>query len=125
MADTITVPVLNARTGAPLKNKMVTVQWGPWEKSEITLDMQGTGTVAIPAGAREFTLTEGPKVGDQPYRVAYLDCNEPPLVPIQISLVIEKGFVPKNACSGKIVAARPGEVVFWGLPRPWWIPDFQ
>ena len=125
-AQRIIVRLLNGKTGNPMANQMVTVRWvGVWDKSEITLDKQGAGNVEVPAGVHEFTLEEGPKVGREPYRIAYIDCNDPHGARIQLSLVIEKGFVPKNSCSSKTTLAHPEEVVFWGLPRPWWQPDMQ
>jgi hypothetical protein len=125
-AQTITVRLLNAQTGKPMTNKMVTVRWlGGWDKSEIALDNQGAGTVDVPVGIHEFTLDEGPRVGKEPYRIAYLDCNDRHGAKIQVSLVMEKGFVPKNGCGDKTTSAHPGEVVLWGLPKPWWQPDMQ
>ena len=126
LAQRITVRPLDAKTGKPMVNKIVTVRWvGIWDKSEITLDNQGTGTVEVPTGIHEFTLDEGPNVGSEPYRIAYLDCNQPHGARIQVSLVLEKGFVPKNSCSSKTTVAHPEEVVFWGLSKPWWQPDMQ
>jgi hypothetical protein len=118
---------LNAKSGKPMKNKMVTFEWGEtWDRSEIAFDKQGMGTVEVPAGEHKFTLSAGPKVGKEPYRIPYLDCNEPKMkLFIQVSLVLEKGYVLGNTCGRKSAVAHPGEIVLWGLPNSWWKPDMQ
>jgi hypothetical protein len=126
VVQTITVRLLNAKTGEPMKNKMVTFEWeGEWKRTKIKSDEQGLGTAEVPAGEKEFSLMPGPKVGKEPYRIPYLDCSEGRPTFFQVSLVLEKGFAPKNSCSRKTAIAHPGEVVFCGLPKPWWVPDFQ
>jgi hypothetical protein len=124
-AQTITIRLLNAKTGEPMGNKMVTLEWGVMERSEVKSDKQGLGTVEVPAGVKEFSLLSGPKVGKEPYRIPYLDCNEGRPDFIEVSLVLEKGYVLRNTCGHKSAVARPGEVVFWLLPNPWWMPDMQ
>ena len=126
-AQTITVRLLNAKTGKPMANKMVTFQWrGSWDESVIALDKNGLGTVAVPPGEHEFTILAGPKVGKEPYRIPYLDCNETKMeLLVRVSLVLEKGYVLGNTCGRKTALAQPGEVVFWALPNPWWMPDMQ
>jgi hypothetical protein len=124
---TITIRLLNAKTVKPMRNKMVTFVWDVSESgnSEATLDEQGVGTVDIPAAAHKFSLLAGPKVGKEPYRIPYLNCNEGRSAFIQVSLVLEKGYVPGNECGHNSTLAHPGEVVYWALPKPWWQPDFQ
>jgi hypothetical protein len=124
---TITIRLLNAETAKPMGNKMVTFVWdvSGLEKSEIKLDERGAGIVFVPAGSNTFMLLAGPKVGEEPYRIPYIDCNEGRSAFIQVSLVLETGYVPGNECGHKSVPAGPGQVVFWALPKPWWQPDFQ
>jgi len=125
-AQTITVRLLNAKSGKPMKGKKVTFEWdGKLNKTVITIDKSGLGTVVVPTGVREFTLLAGPKVGKEPYRIPYLNCNVNPWATIEVSLALDKGYLPRNDCSRISTAAHPGEVVFWALPNPWWQPDMQ
>lgn len=113
-AQTITVRLLNAKTGKPMKGKKVTFEWdGKLDHTVITIDKSGLGTVEVPPGVREFTLLAGPKVGKDPYRIPYLNCNVNPWATIGVSLVLDKGYVPRNDCSRKSTAVHPGEVAFW------------
>ena len=126
MSQTLTIRLLNAKTGKPMKDKMVTLLWTDrFDSSEVKLNAQGFGTVEVPQGAKEFSLETGPKVGKDPYRIAYQNCNVDSRAVIQVANVIEKGYVPRNVCGSKSAAARPGEIVFWALQRPWWKPDMQ
>lgn len=125
-AQTITVRLLNAKTGEAIGKKNVTVKWTDGSKSsEILLDNKGQGNFQIPSGRREFFLMAGPRSGNEPYRVAYIDCNEPAVAAIQVAQVLEKGFAPRNNCGHQSFVSRPGEIIFWALPLPWWKPDFQ
>lgn len=126
-AQTMTIRLLNAKTGTPMKNKLVTFDWGErWDRSEIAFDKQGFGTIEVPAGANKFSLLAGPKVGKEPYRIPYLDCNEPKMeLFIRVSLVLEKGYVLGNTCGHESTVAQPGVIVMWALPNPWWKPDMQ
>ncbi len=125
-AQTITVRLLNAKTGEAIGNKNVTVKWTNGAKSsEILLDNNGQGNFQIPTGSREFFMIGGPRFGNEPYRVAYIECNEPAMTAIQVAQVLEKGFAPHNNCGHQSLVSRPGEIIFWALPLPWWRPDFQ
>jgi hypothetical protein len=128
-AQTITIRLLNAKTGKPIKGKMVTFVWEgtmSWDGPIVTSDQQGLGTVEIPPGKREFSLQAGPKVGKEPNRIPYFDCNDTKEEsPIQISSVLQTGLVLRNTCGQQSAVAKPGEIVFWLLPLPWWEPDMQ
>jgi hypothetical protein len=126
-AQAINIRLLNAKTGKPMNNKMVTFEWGSGDRdrSAIRSDEQGLGSVAVPAGEHEFTLEAGPKVGKEPYRIPYFDCNEGRPTFIQISSVLQNGLVLRNTCGQQSAVAKPGEIVFWLLPLPWWEPDMQ
>ena len=126
MSQTLTIRLLNAKTGKPMKNKMVTLLWEDRvDKSVAKMNAQGFGIVEVPPDAKEFRLFAGPKVGKEPYRIPYQDCSVVSSEVIQVSKVIELGYVPRNLCGTKSVGARPGEIVFWALPIPWWKPDMQ
>jgi hypothetical protein len=126
-AQTITIRLLNAKSGNPMGSKMVTIQWRKsWDQSVIAFDNHGLGTVDVPSGEHEFTIIAGPKVGKEPNRTPYIDCNETRMeLLVQVSLVLEKGYVLENRCGRKSAVAHPGEIVFWVLPNPWWEPDMQ
>lgn len=125
-AQTFTVRLLNAKTGKAMGNKKVTVEWVEGLKSsEILVDSKGAGKIEIPPATREFLMTTGPRIGNEPYRLAYINCNEPSMALIQITQVLEEGVVPGDGCGNQSVPLRPGEIIFWALPLPWWEPDFQ
>src|ERR1700748_1263756 len=48
VAQAITLRLLNAKTGRPMKNKMVTFLWeGQWHRTEIKSNDQGLGIVEV------------------------------------------------------------------------------
>jgi len=72
-------------------------QWSAWKKSEIALEKHGMGALGTPAGVREFTLQEGPQVGNEPYRIAYIDWNDPcdgRFVPARLASVLSSSRHP-------------------------------
>jgi len=118
-AQTLTVRLLNAKSGKPMRRQNVTFGWDKnLSSSQVMVGDDGTGRVEVPSGADEFVLLAGPRIGNEPYRTAYRNCNDQASLLIRISDVLQKGYVPKNVCANKSIATRPGEVVFWALPRP-------
>ncbi len=127
-AQTITIRLLNGKTGQPMSNKNVTLEWSPghfMQDSVVYFGKDGIGKVEVPIGAVFFTMMPGPKVGKEPYRVAFGDCNLVHWERIQIAEVLKNGYVPRNDCGKKSAVPLPGEIVFWALPIPWWQPDMQ
>jgi hypothetical protein len=123
-AQTLTIRLLNAKSGKAMGKKKITVRWvKDLKSSEVVLDANGTGHVEVLPGMTEFSVMEGPRIGKEPGRVAYLDCNENSGAFLPVALVVEKGVVPGNRCGHK-TTAHPGEIVFWALPIPWQ-PDMQ
>lgn len=125
-AQTLTIHLLNAKSAKAMGKKKITVRWvKDLQSSEVLLDASGTGHVEVLRGATEFLVMEGPRIGKEPGRIAYMDCNENSGAFLTVALVMEKGVVPGNRCGQKTAVAHPGEIVFWALPIPWWQPDFQ
>jgi hypothetical protein len=129
-AQTFTIRLLNGKTGQPLSDKNVTLEWSPsyipWEGSVVYFGKDGIGTVKVPTGSEFFVMRGGPKIGKEPYRIPFINCNASmSSEKIQISEVLKRGYVPGNTCSKMIYVPRPGEIVFWAMPKPWWQPDFQ
>jgi len=127
-AQTITIRLLNAKTGKPMNNKMVTFDWmdEKLDQPVIRSNDQGMGTVEIPAGQSKFSLRAGPRVGKEPDRIPYIDCNESKAeLFIQVSSVLQNGLVLRNTCGPKSAVAKPGEIVFWSLPLSWWADQWQ
>ena len=124
-SQTFTIRLLNAKSGKAMQNKNVTLIWGVQSEVEVFIGKEGVGHAAIPPGATTFSMMEGPKIGNEPFRVAYFDCNDSAGKSPLVSQALEKGFVPRNTCGHKSVVPKPGELIFWALPRPWWVPDFQ
>jgi hypothetical protein len=126
-AQTLTIRLLNAKSGKPIQNQNVTLIWCPdcFSKSEVLVGKDGTGHVAVPSGAKTFSMMEGPRIGNEPSRIAYIDCNEPATASFQVMQALESGATSGNKCGHQTAVPRPGEIVFWALPKPWWQPDLQ
>jgi len=125
---TLTIRLLNGRSGKPQSNMNATLEWSPGHFMENTVINFGTDGIAkaeVPAGAEIVQILPGPKVGKEPYRIPYIDCTEPFMERIQIAQVLKNGYVTGNGCSLKRAVPRSGEIVFWARPKPWWQPDFQ
>ncbi|HEX5284114.1 MAG TPA: hypothetical protein VFW30_08335 [Bryocella sp.] len=122
--QSITVRVLNARSGRPLAGQNVTIAWTDTiDKTVVSLGPEGTGKLDV-AGRSQFTMLPGPRSGREPYRIAYIDCNNFSMV--RVDDVVSQGIVAANLCSSKVSAkVKPGEIVFWGVPLHWWEPDLQ
>src|SRR5690349_2509779 len=95
--QTITIRMLHGKSGKPLSNKNVTLLWAPdfipWKGAEVHLGKDGTGTVDIPVGLELFEMMTGPKVGKEPGRIPYIDCNNPLFPHVSVSQVLKKGVV--------------------------------
>ncbi|HZQ44496.1 MAG TPA: hypothetical protein VFA99_14675 [Acidobacteriaceae bacterium] len=124
VGQSITVRVLNARSGLPLSGQNVTIAWADTlDKTVVNLGRDGSGKLDL-AGRSQFAMLPGPKLGKEPYRIAYIDCNNFSMV--RVDDVLNRGLVSENLCSAKVSAkAKPGEVVFWAVPLHWWEPDLQ
>jgi len=124
--QTITIRLINGETGKPMKKYNVTLHWvKDFKSSEVFIGPDGLGQVEIVAGATGFTMQSDPKIGKEPGRIAYIDCNQNSTTFIPVQQVLDKGFVPENSCSSKTITSKPGEVIFWGRPRHFWEIDFQ
>ena len=128
-AQTLTIRLLNGKSGRPMSNKNVTLEWSPeyitWEGSVVYFGKDGIGKVEVHSGAEYITMMTGPKIGKEPYRIAFINCNTSLTERIQIAQVMKNGYVPGNACSKQSAVPQPGEIVFWAMPLPWWQPDMQ
>jgi hypothetical protein len=121
-AQTLTIRLLNAKSGKPIKEQSVTLEWSKdtqhsneFPNSEITVDKEGVGHVEVPSGASGFALLPGDKPGKTPGRFAYFNCNDAGL--ILVEEVIQIGVVPKNGCGGVTVPRQKGQVVLWAVPN--------
>jgi hypothetical protein len=124
MSQSITIRVLNARSGRPLAHQHVTIAWADkFAPTVVSLGPDGTGKLDV-AGRSQFVMLSGPKSSREPYRIAYINCNN--FSTVQVDDVLSRGLVSANLCSAKVSAkVKPGEVVFWGVPLHWWAPDLQ
>ncbi len=127
-AQTLTIRLLHAKSGKPMKEQIVTVEWAKdtqhskeFPNSKVTLDNEGIGHVDVPSGASGFSLLPGEKPGKDSGRFAYFNCNQAGLIVVEE--VIQIGVVPKNGCGAASVPRQRGQVVFWGLPNSW-VPSF-
>jgi len=125
-AQTLTVRLLNAKSGKPMRKQNITFQWDKDFKSTVVfIPDSGLAQVEVPAGTKSFWMHPGPRLGKEPDRIAYSSCTEQTSNLIPVADVLAKGVVPANVCGRQSIAPRPGEVVFWALPLPFWKPDFQ
>ena len=121
-AQSITVRVLNARTGRPLARQNVTISWPDrLDKTVVSLGADGTGKLNV-AGETRFGMLPGAESSKESQKIAYIDCNHFSMV--RVADVVNRGLVSANLCSTKVSTnVKPGEVVFWGVPRHWWETD--
>lgn len=125
-AQTLTIRLLNAKSGKGIGKKKVTIKWDKnFRSSEVLMNSDGVGHIDVPSDAKQFIIVAGPRVGEDSYRIAYRDCSELPAALIEVSEVMQNGLVPQNNCGHQNAIPRPGEIVFWALPLPFWKPDFQ
>ena len=125
-AQTLTVRLLNAKSGKPMRKQNITFEWdADFKHFVVFIGDSGLAQVEVPPGAKSFRMHPGPRLGKEPDRIAYQSCNEQTSKLIPAAEVLAKGVVPANVCGRKSIAPRPGEVVFWALPLPFWKPDFQ
>jgi hypothetical protein len=122
IGQSITVRVLNARSGRPLARQSVMISWpDSLDKTVVSLGPDGTGKLDL-AGRSQFGMLPGPRSGKEPDSLAYIDCNDFSMV--QVGDVLSRGLVTANRCSSKVsTKVKPGEVVFWGVPLHWWETD--
>jgi hypothetical protein len=127
-AQSITVRLLDGKTGKPIADKNITVRWDSDRTiggTVVRIGKDGTGHVDVPRNATGFLLMEGPKGGSESNRLAYSDCNVRVGPYNSVSDVLSHGVVPGNTCSKKAVISEPGVIVFWGLTRRWYELDMQ
>jgi hypothetical protein len=119
-AQTITIRLLDAKSGKPMGYENITVDWHTpgFDSSELRLDAGGLAQVSALSGTVGFSLRPGPRRGSEPNRVACFDCNKWNEFSISIAEVMKTGLIPGNKCGKATRSAHPGEIVFWGLPRP-------
>jgi len=122
-AQTLTIKLVDAKSGKPMAKQNVTVKWDNSDSSVVEVNDVGLGRVEVSSGARQFVLLTGPGKGAEPFRIAYMDCNERASMLVSVSEVVKNGIVPKNKCGNQKLAQHPGEIVFGALPRSFW--DFQ
>lgn len=122
MGQSITVRVLNARSGRPLARQSITISWPDTvHKTVVNLGPDGTGKLDL-AGRSEFGMLPGPRSDKEPNSISYIDCND--FAKVRAEDVLSRGLVTANRCSNRISATvKPGEVVFWGVPLRWWESD--
>jgi hypothetical protein len=125
-AQTIKVHLLNGKTGKPMGKKNVLISWqNDLKTSEVSINEHGLGEFSVVEGGHEFIMMSGDRKGKEPFRIPYLNCNESPQAVIKVERVLKTGFVPVDKCGHRSTKPRPGELIFWAQPKPWWQPDFQ
>ena len=127
-AQSFTVHLLNGHSGKPMTHSNLTFYWCPncpQQETVVALGDQGSGTVKIPEGTTDFFVLAGPKMGKEPNRIAFIDCNSWPHKHISVEEIMKTGVTPRNQCSLRASPTSAGTLIFWGKPFPWWQLDFQ
>jgi hypothetical protein len=126
IAQTITIHMLNGKSGKPIDGKSINVEFqGSSEKSVLAIDKHGIGHLQIPPGATAISLIAATKKGKEQNLPAYTVCG-PFGRFIPVKDVLEHGFVPQNACSSTLqLTAKPGEFLYLIQPLPWYTPALQ
>jgi hypothetical protein len=124
VAQTLTVRLLNAKTGKVIRKENVTINWDiDLKSSRMMVGEDGSARFKVPAEAKHFAITAGPKTGSEPNRIAYKNCNDQTKGFFAVSDALENGIVPRNVCGSKSATSHAGEIIFWALPNSFW--DFQ
>src|SRR5258708_38011747 len=93
-AQTLTVRLLNAKSGKPMRKQNITFQWDKDFKSTVVfIPDSGLAQVEVPAGTKSFWMQPGPRLGKEPNRIAYQSCNEQTSKLIPAAEVLAKGVV--------------------------------
>jgi hypothetical protein len=141
-AQTLTIRLINGKTGKPLGNKNVNVsfwwedptrpykdKWvglNPFLGADVYIDKAGTGHIQIPPNATRISVRPGSRVGNEPFRIPYIACSNPSAFDVPVEAVLRSGFVPANECKANLnVKTTSGEIVYLATPLPWWLPDMQ
>jgi hypothetical protein len=121
IAQTITIRMLNGKSGKPLDGKSINVEFqGNSEKSVIDIDKHGIGHIQIPPGATAISLSAATQKGKEQNLPAYTVCGPfGRFLPIQG--ILEHGYVPENVCSSTLqLTAEPSELLYLVEPLPWY-----
>ncbi len=92
-SQTITIRLLEGKTGRALSDKNVTLLWSPDyfpPGSVIYFGKDGIGTVNVPTGSEFFMMQGGPRIGKEPYRIPFINCNASMSEMIRVSEVLKK-----------------------------------
>jgi hypothetical protein len=125
-AQTLTIRMINARSGKPIDGKSVNVEFqGVPGKAVLAVDKHGIGHLTIPPGATAISFIAASKKGSVQNIPAYTVCG-PFGEYISIQDILAHGFVPQNACgSTPQLTAAPGELLYLIEPLPWYTPALQ
>jgi hypothetical protein len=126
-AQTLTIRLINAKSGKPVQGKHVSIEWGGQmlRSDQYPLsDELGEIRVDVPPGTKSLSLIAGPKVGKGPNRVPYEVCSR--YGEISIEAVLKIGVTTDNQRDSKVSPVpRAGEIIYLIKPLPWWTPDMQ
>jgi hypothetical protein len=126
VAQTITIRMLNGRSGKPMRDKTINVEFqGSSGNAVITVDKQGIGHLVIPPGATAVSFIGTTKKGKDSNQPAYTVCGpDGQFIPVQD--ILDHGIVPQNACSITLqLTAKPGELLYLIEPLPWYTPALE
>jgi hypothetical protein len=126
-AQTLTVRLINAKSGKPVQGQQVSIVWGGQmsRSDQYPLsDKLGEIHVDVPPGTKSLSIVAGPKVGNEPNRIPYTVCSN--YGEISIGETLKTGFATDNQCDSKVrPTPKAGEIIYLIKPLPWWKPDLQ
>jgi hypothetical protein len=138
------IRVLDARNGHPLTNICLNVSLGMWHGADLSAptNKNGVAVLHLSAGTISAEVPTDPRcIGGFPTRAELPqgedriapanggnDCHpkrHPPAPPAySIREIMERGVVGENICGKVRVEARPGELIFFVRPTPWYVHPF-
>jgi hypothetical protein len=124
MAQTITIRMINAKSGKPIDGKFVHAEFqGASGNAVITVDKHGIGHLSLPPGATAISLIAAHK--KDTIVPAYTVCG-PFGEFLSIQDILDHGIVPDNVCNASLkLTAAPGEVLYFIEPLPWYTPAIE
>jgi hypothetical protein len=126
-AQTLTIRLINAKSGKPIQGQHVSIVWGGQmsRSDQYPLsDKLGEIHVEVPPGAKSLSMVAGPKVGKEPNRIPYTVCSN--YGEISIEETLKTGATTDNQCESKVrPTPKAGEIIYFIKPLPRWMPDMQ
>ena len=74
----IHLALVNGKSGKPMGKQNLNVSWDDnFSEIAVFIPKSGSADTAVPSGVSRVHIMVGPRIGNEPYRIAFLNCNKP------------------------------------------------